>query len=305
MQDIVKLINQIRSKLYTQKYVLGFLAEGDLKLPQRKRFQRIQWVKTGGYHSGWFADPFIVSVSNDEIILFVEEFLWKTQLGRLSKLTIDAHTFKLKEVKPILELSTHLSFPIYISRCGKLYVYPENYQSGALKIYEYDAETDALVNPKILIDEPLLDSQIVELDGTFFVFAIQFAVGDQSDTRHLRVFKSNDLFGPYSLVQTIENAKCQERGAGMIYLDQAGRLIRPTQDCEGDYGLSVILNELIYDKTKGTFTQRVMSVIEPDRSARYGRGLHTYNCRQGLCVVDGRGFRYLASRIIHRYILRK
>lgn len=301
----MSLIKKIRRKLYTQKYVLGFLREDELSLPTAERFDHIRWMKMSNYRRGWFADPFIVSVTDSEITLFAEEFLWKTELGRLSKLTIDAQTYELKDVTPILELSTHLSFPIYVSHEGKLYVYPENYQGGALRIYEYDAQSCALVNPKVLIDRPLLDSQIVEINGAYFVFAVQYANGDQTDTKHLNVYKSHDLFGPYALLQTIENAKCYERGAGMIYTDDTGRIIRPTQDCDGDYGLSVILNELLYDDAKGVFSQRVVNVIEPCRSRRYGRGLHTLNCKNGLCVIDGRGFRYLISRVIHSYILGK
>ena len=43
---------------------------------------------------------------------------------------VDVNSFEVIEKHVMLELDTHLSFPIYIRDKGKYYVYPENYQSS-------------------------------------------------------------------------------------------------------------------------------------------------------------------------------
>lgn len=65
----------------------------------------------------------------------------------------------------VLEQPYHQSFP-YIHRDGdRIYVLPEASASGCLYRYEYDAESEELVNRQLVVEEPLLDSTFVELDG--------------------------------------------------------------------------------------------------------------------------------------------
>ena len=184
----------------------------------------------------------------------------------------------------MLELDTHLSFPIYIWDNKKLYVYPENYQSGGLAIYEYDEQSKSLVSPRKIINAPLLDTQIVKLEGAYYAFGVQFQTGLQKDTKKLYIYKANKLFGDYKQIQIIENSRCEERGAGLIYTED-DRLIRPAQSCEGGYGREVILYDL--QKNHIGFEEKEISRVTPDRKAPNGKILHTYNKMDGWVVIDG------------------
>lgn len=300
----MSFIQQIRSELYTQRYVVGFLHENELSLPNDERFSKIRWINPLKHKQGWFADPFILSADDRTIELLVEEYLWTAKRGRLAKLTIDAHIFQIKKIKTILELPTHLSFPIYIEEGGEIYVYPENYQSGKLNLYRYDRQEEQLVDPITLIEEPLLDTQIIRIDSYYFAFGIKYKTGRQDDTNTLYVYRADQLTGPYQHVQTIQANKNIKRGAGMIYLENDHRLIRPSQDCQVEYGEATILNHLEYDSQTGQFSEKAIEDIRPDNSHRYGRGLHTLNCKNGICVIDGRGFRHGISHFIKRHLLR-
>lgn len=187
--------------------------------------------------------------------------------------------------KIILKLSTHLSFPIIFEENGETYVYPENYQSGSVQIYKYDEKLKELIQPKTIINAPLLDTQIALIDNTYYAFGVKFWTGNQTDTKILYIYKSASLTGQYSLIQTIENTKCEERGAGVIFKDETGRLIRPAQCCEGGYGKAVIFYEL--NLTNGIFSEKEIYRLEPNPSAKYGNVLHTFNESNGLCVIDG------------------
>ena len=88
------------------------------------------------YRDRWFADPFILDVNDSEIILLAEEVEDKMQQGVISKLVIDRASYVLKSKKTILELPTHLSFPVIMREGNKILVYPESGASGKLTMYE-------------------------------------------------------------------------------------------------------------------------------------------------------------------------
>jgi hypothetical protein len=97
----------------------------------------VNWVKHH-YKDSWFADPFILDVTDTDIIVLVEEWYKPIRRGRISKLIIDRNTFVLKDLQVVLQLDTHLSFPVIERREDGVYIYPENGESGNLSIYRYN-----------------------------------------------------------------------------------------------------------------------------------------------------------------------
>lgn len=300
----MKLFTKLRSILREQAYYIGFLFEDEINLPQENRFEAIHWLNLGRYKSGWFADPFFLSVTADSVELLVEEWEYSKKKGRLCRLVIERNEkdFYLKEVNPILELDTHLSFPINIQLNNKLYVYPENFESGALRIYEYDRNMDKLVKPATMLQEPLLDSQILRIDNAFYLFGVKYNSGSQSDTKKLFIYKSNNLTGEYTECQIIENQLCEERGAGLIFTKN-GKYYRPAQSCEIEYGRNCIVYEL--SKNQDLFIEEEAQRIEPINGKKYGRGIHTINAMKDLYVLDGRDFRHSNIATIINFFRRK
>ena len=271
-------------------YYIGFLKETEMSLPIAERYEKVRWLDVCRYKDeGWFADPFILSVNDNIIELFAEEMIYKTGRGILAYLKVDINSCEILEKHTMLELDTHLSFPIYLRDNGKLYVYPENYQSGSLKIYEYDEQTKSLICPRIIINAPLLDTQILKLNGLYYAFGVQFQTGLQKDTKKLYVYQANTLHGGYKLIQIIENPRCEERGAGLIYTAD-GRLIRPAQSCEGGYGREVIL--YVLQKNNIGFEEKEIERVIPNRKSPNGSVLHTYNKLDNWVVIDGWRYKY-------------
>lgn len=279
---------KVLSELYKRKYVIGFLTLSSLSLSEKERYSKIKWLNLKGYGKGWFADPFILNQDDDLMTILAEEFVYSEGKGRISKLVVNKNDWSIRSITPVLSLDTHLSFPIFKEYQGKIYVYPENYQSGSLKIYEYDTLSDKLINPITIIDKPLLDTQIFSLNDKYYACGVAYSQATMDDTKKLFIYEANDFFGPYKLYQVIENEHCEERGAGQIFCD-GNTLIRPCQNCEGAYGRSIIFKAIDIDES-GNFVENEISRLEPDSSKRYGSVLHTFNMSGNIAVIDGKGY---------------
>ena len=275
-------IKKIFPNPFSGEYHIGFVCK-DCINKISDWYRNVVWIDTNGYEKeGWFADPFFYSVDDNEIVLLAEQLYYPINRGRLVKMTLDKQ-YKLLSVEPILTLDTHLSFPNVWRENNKIYVYPENYQGGALSIWEFDGYQ--MSNPKVLIPEPLIDSQIVKLNNEYFIFAVKYQSGEWSDTQHLQIWKSSNLFGPYEHIQTISSSKNYERGAGEIIVIDDKTIIRPAQNCEGGYGKEVILFKMTYDGIY--FKEEELERISPSTKSKYGEVLHTYNVMGRVCVIDG------------------
>lgn len=284
MNGVKKILKKILPSPLKTSYFIGFIDKCNLQLSRDERYKKIIWIENPKH--SWLADPFIYKNTQNHLEVFVEEMnTAENRGGVISCLLIDKQDFKVKEKKIILKLSTHLSFPIFFEENGETYVYPENYQSGSVKIYKYDKERKELIEPKTIINAPLLDTQIVKIGDSYYAFGVKFSTGLQTDTKTLYIYKSASLTGQYELIQTIKNAKCEERGAGIIFKDKSGRIIRPAQCCEGGYGKAVIFYELSLNC--GIFSEKELYRLEPNPKAKYGNVLHTYNEIEGMCVIDG------------------
>lgn len=289
--------SKIKERLGSTWYNIGFIENVDGLATQEDIDKRINWLDWGDYKDGWFADPIIYSANKMEIIAFVEEYVYATHKGRLSELVIDRSTYKLKQIIPMLDLDTHLSFPIYCKHNGKTYIYPENSQCGQLKIYEYDETSHQLVNPQVLVDAPLVDPQILEMNGKYYVLSTQFKTLAKLDD-DLFVYESDNLFGPYKQVQVLHNDIDEERGAGRIF-SVDDRLIRPAQSSVGGYGKQLIFYELSY--TGNRFKEKEILRLSPCPS-KMDQQLHTYNQLGGLVVVDGNEFVYKSfARLYYKF----
>ena len=228
----------------------------------------------------------------------MEEFVYSQNKGIISLLEIRVidRKYELEKRLPILDLPTHLSFPNIWRENGKIYVYPENWHSGGLNLYELDIENARLVNPVKIVDVPLVDSSIFKYDGKYYVIGTRRQSNPFEDMKSADIYVADSLQGPYVHFQSIQNSRRIERGAGEIYNEKEG-LVRPVQKCDRDYGEAVYLNKLYYKD--GSFEESFIKSIEPDKKHPFGQCLHTFNKMNGICVIDGKLYkRPVAARIV-------
>lgn len=293
-----RLLSKVINYFSCIKYEIGFAVIEDSFLTSSV-FPKIHWLDTPFVKDSWFADPFLLSVSDDRIQVFVEEFFYKEEKGRLSLLDIERHgtRYVLKTVTPLLSLSTHLSFPYIICDNNDVFVCPENNQSGGVYLYKYDSINKKLINPELIISEPLVDVQIVKHKDMYFAFGVLYIAGEMNETKDVRVYSSHNLQERFVYVKTMHYTKPEGRGAGEIW-EKDGYYVRPVQCCDGGYGKGLIFNKLTFN---GEINETEINRYYSNFFKRNGLSLHTFNKLGPVCVVDGHDYKNI--KIISRIIV--
>lgn len=235
------------------------------------------------YNEGWFADPFILSVDEKYIWLLVEELYYPTGKGRISKLTIQRDNNKLIKVEPILQLTSHLSFPAIKSRQGNLIsIYPENGKGQGLVLYNYNLLDNKCEFVRVVSNKPLADAIITDVFGECKLFATEIPTHNGNILSEYNCKDNMDL----ELLNEIVFPSNVARNAG-DWFKYKEKIYRPAQDCNNCYGEAVILQEVSKENGKLTFRD-VRRIVSTDR--RYTTGCHTFNIYNGMIVVDVHGY---------------
>lgn len=253
------------------------------------------------YHDRWFADPFILDVTDSEIILLVEVVEDRTQKGVIAKLNVDKSSYTLRSLKTILELPTHLSFPVIIRDGSRILVYPESGASGRLMMYEYNPSDDSMKPLYLVMDQYLADAIMTDIFGKKLMFA---TLKGEENGQDLTVYESNGSNGwkRHSILHFEEKIA---RMAGEFFkLDN--KIYRPAQESNTIYGHGIVIQEMSLDGDKWNIKE-VRRITSP--SSRYDQATHTLNSYKGLVVIDVKGYRhYLIGKVlvgIKKLILRK
>ena len=271
----------IREFLTATKYNIGFV-ENEIQGIINGDPIRVNWMKHT-YKDRWFADPFILDVTKENYIVLVEEWYDPIKRGRISKLIVDRTDFTLKDIKTILELDSHLSFPFIQRTKDGIYIIPENSATGQLSRYKYDSTTDEVSFDSIICQDRLTDSVHFCYQGEEFMFSTKLP---DANGKELGIYKKeND--GTYSQYDSYHFEENLSRMAGDVFTCN-GKLYRPAQVCIKSYGDAVSIQEIIYERNKFHFNE-LRRIYSP--SNRYDLGFHTFNVYNGHIVVDGLGYR--------------
>lgn len=248
----------------------------------------IHWIDNGEYKAKkWFADPFILEYDEKQITLLVEEFDYKIHRGRLARLYIDRSTWTVTDCKIILDLETHLSFPMIWKENGHVYVCPENYASGAWNLYEYDKVNEKMVFVESVIKEKLTDAILYKDEKGYYVLSTYVPT---PNGRKLTVYRSEKLKGSYKVAQEIMFAENIARNAGKIFVNN-GQLIRPAQVCNDSYGQAISFQEVTRNDDGMISFKEIYRFFSPH--SHYKMGAHTFNQHpDGMAVIDVKGLRY-------------
>lgn len=267
-------------KLILQRWNIGFTETPLEDILAGKPIQ-YRWMKHN-YENRWFADPFLLDVTENAYIVLAEDFDDARGYAVISKLVVDKQTLELKEVKQLLDRGTHLSFPVIKRMKNDIFVYPENSESGELNIYRYDRDAERLVKYETLMAAPLTDAVMIDYEGESLLFATTLPNpnGDKLDM----YVKHN---GEYELKDTIVVQGRTARMGGDFFWHN-GNLYRPAQDNNECYGGALILQKVVVEDEKWTFSD-VRRLTSPH--PQYTTGLHTFNSYKGTTVVDIHGYR--------------
>lgn len=281
-------IHYYLSSLVNRRWTIGFVQGGINSIFDDEPLI-VNWVKMP--KDRWFADPFILDVTDSEILLLVEDLAYKTNKGVISLLHIDKNTYNITSRKVLLELSTHLSFPIIQRKDGHIYVYPESRYSGKLELYEYNPNEESLTDVSTLCNDSIWDSAIVDCFDKQLLFT-----STKEDYHYMAIYQWDEKqkrFIPYTtMTSSIPNLRL---GGAPFYYN--GEYYFPTQDCSVDYGGALDIKQIYHQD--GKFSFRIIKHFTSP-NPKYPLGFHTLNIYKDTVVVDANGWRYgKLSALIH------
>ncbi len=232
----------------------------------------------------FYADPFVMKQGEAHEVYF-ELFDYKK--GQFAKLTIDGDT--VTDPVPVdIGVASHLSFPYVFETDGELYMVPESCHLNQINLYHHAGGVWSL--DKTLI--PYVhsgDNQLLFHDGMWWMFCMVY---DNARNRNvLAIYYSATIhgeWGEHELVNPEADMRNDHvsRGAGRIFTDTEGRLIRPAQySNRGVNGEGVILYEIKNLTTTG-YSEEVVTVIRPDDVG--ARASHTFSVSDGILLMDAR-----------------
>lgn len=276
----MKIIKDIFRNITDDSWALGFV-QGGMKALMESNHLEIEWVKMP--KERWFADPFVLDVTDEEILLLVEDYAYETKKGIISLLHINRRTMEIAVRKELLERPTHLSFPAILRKDGHVYVYPESAGSGKLNMYEYNTEKEELTFVKTICDDVVWDSYITEAFSEPLMFTAT------KNDYQLDIYKWDDKKLRYVSWQKISSDIKNSRMGGAVF-EYNGDMYYPAQNCEKTYGGAIDIKRLKENGEKVQVVGVEIHLESPNK--RYPMGLHTLNEYKGVVVIDVKGFRY-------------
>lgn len=293
---MLELFKKTTKYLRSSYWNIGFVEE-DIRDVLNADHLNIHWLHHP-YRDRWFADPFFLSVDESHIVLLAEEFCYASQKGRIAKLVIKIDGYVLEEMKIILELPSHLSFPFIFRKADTIFMIPENCKTGQATVYEYNSQTDEVKQVSVLCHLPLTDAILIKMpDDRRYILSTKEPTQNKN---HLHVYavdtdtwKMNE-----QPIQDICFESNIARNAGDIFTCD-GIMYRPAQDCNKGYGHGVVIQQMNY--ADGQFSLKDVRTFSSD-IPEFDMGYHTFNLMNGLIVIDAHGHRFkMANKVVSSF----
>lgn len=276
-------IKQIYKELTSLYWEIGFLSNtyNDIVYGKNLNFQLV----THNYPDSWFADPFILEVTDDRIEILVEEVIKLNPKGHITKLNIDRKTLRVINKKIVFENNGHLSFPVIKRNGNRVFVYPENSETGELNMYEYDTLSESFLFFRQISDKPLTDAVITDYFGTRYMFATDTSA---PNGKVLSIYRWNEVTDSYTLECNYPFSEHIARMGGDFF-NVDGVVYRPAQESNSNYGhgLSIQKVERVDNQWHIKEVRRMISPF-----GKMQIGFHTLTSYKGCLVVDVKGYRH-------------
>lgn len=293
---MLELFKKTTKYLRSSYWNIGFVEE-DIRDVLNADHLNIHWLHHP-YRDRWFADPFFLSVDESHIVLLAEEFCYASQKGRIAKLVIKRDGYVLEEMKIILELPSHLSFPFILRKGDTIFMIPESSKSGQTTVYTYNEKTDEVKEVSVLCHLPLTDAILVKMpDDRHYILSTKEPTQNKN---HLQVYSvdTDNWKMDEQPIQDISFESNIARNAGDVFTYD-GTLYRPAQDCNKGYGHGVVIQQMNY--ADGQFSLKDVRTYSSD-IPEFDMGYHTLNRMNGLIVIDAHGHRFkMANKVVSSF----
>ena len=274
------VVNKIANRLFSARrrrdhWRIGIRpVRGALDLDRDTLIEGFTWLPDDG--ARYYADPILWNEEGRDF-LFLEEFPYATHRGIISYTELDTGGRPLFVPRPIIERTTHLSYPLIFRHAGALYMMPENSAENHVPLYRAKRFPDEWeeVAP-LLAGHGLHDATLVEHGGLWWLFGNDAREGGSS-WDCLTLFSGSTPLGPFTphpANPVLVDARVSRPGGPMLRI--GNRLIRPVQSCLGGYGRFTRFIE-VEALSMETYRQRECGRMLAPLGGQIS-GIHTY-CR--------------------------
>jgi hypothetical protein len=233
----------------------------------------------------FWADPHIYRHAGKPYIFF-EDASVKTGHGRISCMRIEDDGRPSTPLS-VLERPYHLSYPFIFEWQHDVYMIPESADNSTVELYRFvDFPGEVEFVKTLMKGIAAFDATLFEHDGLWWMFVNLRPREGASSWDELHLFYSDSpvstAWQPHASNPVISDVR-SARPAGSVYED-AGSLIRPSQNSSYRYGYGIKLNRII-ELTPERYREETVRTINPDWSNTIS-ALHTVNRDNDLVVID-------------------
>jgi hypothetical protein len=240
----------------------------------------LDWIESPRGH--FYADPFVVEAEGKRWVYF-EDFDYATQLGSIA--CAEVRDGELGEPLPVLNRPYHLSYPCVFRDNGTWYMVPESAAAGTVELYRCTRFPNRWEFERELLRGFAVDTTVWIEDGVYWFFVTYW--DPRGNAIQLWLYRAASLYGAWTPhpANPISTDVRSARGGGAIFRHE-GKLFRPSQDCSGEYGRSMTLNEIVVMNLEH-YREEPRVTLDP----MWMRGLvgtHTYSRAGTVEVIDGK-----------------
>jgi hypothetical protein len=249
-----------------------------LALGDSREIGKFQWIQSPRGH--FYADPFLFRQQGRQW-LFFEDFDYGARRGSIAAAEVLADGTLLPAMR-VLQRSYHLSYPCIFQVGGEVYMIPETREHGTVEMYRSKKFPHEWELAREFLDASAVDTTVWTEGGVhwFFVTMRERRGGGSQ----LWLFSSRGILEDWQPhpANPISTDIRSSRGGGAIFRE-GERLIRPSQDCSGNYGRSFTLNEILVLNER-EYRERPCGTVEATQGMI---GTHTYGRLDELEAIDG------------------
>ena len=230
-----------------------------------------------------YADPFLYRFQGKTFV-FLEEYPDATRKGVISAAEVAGDRLVSNPV-PVLERPYHLSYPVVIEDAGAIYMIPESSANKTIELYRAVAFPWQWEFERVLVEGmAFADATPIFHQNRWWLFTTASHDGT-TDCDELFIFYSDRLTGPWlAHAQNPVKSDCRSARPAGCMISEHGRLFRPTQICDEDYGVGIVWHE-VTELTPSRFSEREIARFDATNSPAIV-GLHTINRLGPLQAVD-------------------
>lgn len=245
----------------------------------------------------FLADPFVFEYGGDNYI-FVEDFLYKDNKGRISVIKINEDRYEIIGV--VLEEDFHLSFPCVFRDGNEIYMIPESSKNSDIRLYRCEKFPNKWVLDQVLMSNiSAADTMMIKQEETWFMLTNKCSAGIGDHQAEMHIFYSDELrsnsWQPISSGNPVIFDSQKGRNGGIIQYKE--KIYRVNQvHGQAHYGKSFNINEII-KITKDEYIEKRITNVEPNFKKSIV-STHHFSANESIAAVDFARYqrRRLASR---------